>query len=142
MFSKYLLKKFYYANLVVMVTGGQGVTDSVKTSVELLSSNGTRLCSLPNLPEKKWQHSQTGVLACGGGSRGSGSAYKSCFKFTDSRWKKSHTMGTSRYGHTGWASPQGVLLIGGTDTQSQTSAELLTDNGGATPSFTLKNNRG
>ena len=122
-----------------MVTGGNGATDSVQTSVELLSSNGTRLCSLPNLPEKKWQHSQTGVLACGGGS---GSAYKSCFKFADSRWKKSHTMGTSRYGHTGWASPQGVLLIGGTDTQSQTSAELLTDNGGATPSFTLKNNRG
>ena len=138
--------RFNFNNLsVVLVTGGIGTTKSVQTSVELLSSNGTRLCSLPNLPEKRYYHSQTGVLACGGGSRGSGSAYKSCFKFADSRWKKSHTMGTSRYGHTGWASPQGVLLIGGTDrtdTQSQTSTELLTDNGGATPSFTLKNNRG
>ena len=50
-----------------MVTGGHGATESVKTSVELLSSNGTRLCSLPNLPEKRFDHSQTGVLACGGG---------------------------------------------------------------------------
>ena len=120
-----------------MVTGGQGATESVMTSVELLSSNGTRLCSLPNLPEKKWQHSQTGVVACGGGT---GSELKSCSTFADGRWKKSHNLGTKRYGHIAWASPQGVRLMGGVYSQRQTT-ELLNDNGGATPSFTLMNKR-
>ena len=121
-----------------MVTGGQGATDSVQTSVELLSSNGTRLCSLPNLPEKRFDHSQTGVLACGGGV---GSGLQTCSTFAGGRWKKSHTLGTRRYGHTAWASPQGVRIMGGSfNTQS---TELLNDNGGATatPSFTLKNKR-
>ena len=120
-----------------MVTGGQGATDSVQTSVELLSSNGTRLCSLPNLPEKRYHHSQTGVLACGGGS---GSDMKSCSTFADGRWKKSHTLGTRRFGHTAWASPQGVLIMGG-DYSQATTTELPNDTGGTTLSFTLKNKR-
>ena len=115
-----------------MVTGGWGGTESVKTSVELLSSNGTRLCSLPNLPEKRMYHSQTGVLACGGGSD-----QKSCSTFAGGRWKKSHTLGRSRFGHTAWASPQGVLLIGGGDPLAGTTTELLTDEGRTTPSFAL-----
>ena len=118
-----------------MVTGGQGATDSVKTSVELLSSNGTRLCSLPNLPEKRYYHSQSGVLTCGGGV-----GMKSCSTFADGRWEKRHILGTRRYGHTAWASPQGVRIMGG-DYSQATTTELLNDNGGATPSFTLKNKR-
>ena len=45
-----------------------------------------------------------------------------------------------RHGHTAWASPQGVLIMGGVYSQQQTT-ELLNDNGGATPSFTLMNKR-
>ena len=41
-----------------MVTGGTGAT----TSVELLHINGTKLCSLPNLPVARYQHSQTGIV--------------------------------------------------------------------------------
>ena len=44
-----------------------------------------------------------------------------------------------KIGHTAWASPQGVLIIGGA--YSEQTTELLNDNGGATPSFTLKNKR-
>ena len=124
-----------------MVTGGHGATESVKTSVELLSSNGTRLCSLPNLPEKRYFHSQTGVLACGGGIGSDQSVLKTCSTFAGGRWKKSHTLGIKRNAHTAWASPQGVFIMGGSfNTQS---TELLNDNGGATatPSFTLKNKR-
>ena len=58
---------FYYNDIsAVLVTGGVP-TNSVGTSVELLSSNGTRLCSLPNLPAPRHYHSQTGLLSCGGG---------------------------------------------------------------------------
>ena len=44
--------------VVVMVTGGTGAT----TSAELLHINGTKLCSLPNLPVARYQHSQTGIV--------------------------------------------------------------------------------
>ena len=94
---------------VFMVTGGAGASS---VSVELLSSNGTRLCSLPNLTMQRYQHSQTGLLSCGGGT--GGDVETTCETFADGRWKKSHTLGTRRQGHTAWASPQGVLLMGGT----------------------------
>ena len=119
---------------VVLVTGGYGDTESVKTSVELLSSNGTRLCSLPNLPEKSHWHSQTGYVTC---------MRKSCVTFSSGRWKKTHTWekSRSRVDHTAWASPNGVLLMGGMTNATQTTTELLNDNGGSAPSFTLKNKR-
>ena len=117
---------------VVLVTGGYGDTESVKTSVELLSSNGTRLCSLPNLPEKSHWHSQTGYVSC---------MRKSCVTFSSGRWKKTHTLGKSRIDHTAWASPNGVLLMGAMANSDRTTTELLTDNGRSTPSFTLKNKR-
>ena len=53
---KLLIFKILY--LVVMVTGGTGAT----TSAELLHINGTKLCSLPNLPVARYQHSQTGIV--------------------------------------------------------------------------------
>ena len=127
--------RFNFNNItVVIVTAGYGDTESVKTSVELLSSNGTRLCSLPNLPEKRHYLSQTGFVTCSGNS---------CVTFSSGRWKKTHIWdkSRSRVDHTAWASPNGVLLMGGMNAATQTTTELLNDNGGSTPSFTLKNKR-
>ena len=126
---------------VVIVTGSSGNYKPAKTSVELLSSNGTRLCSLPDLPAERFYHSQSGLLTCGGGF----AAKNSCVTFAGGRWKKSHTLGKPRHDHTAWALPNGVLLIGGPRTTgdglSATSTELLTDNGVSTPSFSLQNKR-
>ena len=36
--------------------------------MELLSTAGRRLCSLPDLPAARWGHSQNGLLTCGGGA--------------------------------------------------------------------------
>ena len=83
---------FNFNNIsAVLVTGGVP-TNSVGTSVELLSSNGTRLCSLPNLPAPRHYHSQTALLSCGGGGSHSGER-KSCVTFTGGHWKKTHTLG-------------------------------------------------
>ena len=116
-----------------MVTGG-----SSGTSVELLFLNGTRLCALPDLPEARYQHSQSGLLACGGGGD---SERASCVTFSGGSWEQTHTLGQSRYGHTAWASPQGVLLMGTTLGTSRTTTELLNDDGSSTASFTLDNQR-
>ena len=118
-----------------MVTGGY----SSGTSVELLFLNGTRLCALPDLPEARYQHSQSGLLACGGGSSSS-SEVTSCVTFSGGTWEQTHTLGQSRYAHTSWASPQGVLLMGSAY-DSYTTTELLNDDGSSTASFTLDNQR-
>ena len=120
----------------MLVTGG--VVSPIEESVELLSIKGTRLCFLPNLPAERENHSQTGLVTCGGFRAGS----LSCITFSDGRWKKTHTLGHKWYAHTGWASPRGVLLMGGGwGWRTRTTTELLTDNGDTTPSFNLTNGR-
>ena len=121
---------------VVLVTGGH----PDEKSVELLSIKGTRLCflpSLPSLPGERASHSQTGLVTCGGYKASS----LSCVTFSAGRWKKTHTLTHKRYGHTAWASPRGVLLMGDGRWRSRITTELLTDNGDTTPSFNLTNGR-
>ena len=126
-----------------MVTGGKGgANNSVRTSPELLSINGTRLCALPSLLDKRWHHSQNGLIACGGG-RHNEPIQTSCETFTAGSWKKTHTLGHRRFGHAGWSSPQGVLLMGGPRYYSGADkTELLRDNGDIKPSFKLNLKRG
>ena len=120
----------------MLVSGGH----PDEKSVELLSIKGTRLCLLPSLSAERTSHSQTGLVTCGG----YGAASLSCVTFSAGRygWKKTHTLTHKRRGHTAWASPQGVLLMGGgTRWSSRTTTELLTDNGDTTPSFNMTNGR-
>ena len=49
--------------LAILVTGDVG--DNVR-SVEALLSNGSSLCSLPDLPAIHWDHTQSGLVTCGG----------------------------------------------------------------------------
>ena len=132
-----MLKREAHVNFsVVLVTGG--VVSPIEESVELLSIKGTRLCFLSNLSSERASHSQTGLVTCGGYKAGS----LSCMTFSAGRWKKTHTLTHKRRGHTAWASPQGVLLMGGgTRWRSRTTTELLTDNGDTTPSFNMTNGR-
>ena len=113
-----------------------GGYSSAGVSAELLYTNGTSLCNLPNLPVKRDYPSQTGLVTCGGKSD---ETMSSCLTFKDGTWQQTHTLGTRRQHHLSWASPQGVLLIGG-DYAGGTTTELLNDNGSTTPSFDLDYN--
>ena len=116
-----------------MVTGGN--TAETRKSVELLSTDGTRLCSLPNLPVGRFHHTQSGLITCGGSPQTT-----SCVTFSAGHWKKTHTLGRKIMGgHSAWASPRGVLIIGigNPSFSGVTRTELLTDNGGSKPSFNL-----
>ena len=136
---------FNFCNIsVVLVTGGIQGTNGFLSSVELLYSDGTKLCSLPDLPGIAAEHSQTGLLLCGGNGRIVNG--KSCFTFYGGHWKKTHTIGNPWFGnrngrmqHTAWSSPRGVLLLGGTG--SRTTTSLLNNKGGFKRSFILKNKR-
>ena len=50
-----------------MITGGWP-TNSVGKSVELLFPNGTHMCELESLPDRRGEHTQNGLITCGGQS--------------------------------------------------------------------------
>ena len=107
------------------MTGGDVDEDglAIDKSVEVLHSDGTPWCSLPDLPVARSHHSQTGLLTCGGVSYKPGPS--SCTKFSGGKWKLSHKFKEERYMHSSWASPRGTVLMGGTATWK--TAELLDD---------------
>ena len=58
---------------VVIVTGGTAASDEKNRSVELLNLDGSHICNLPPLPDRDGKrdffmdHTQTGLVTCGGG---------------------------------------------------------------------------
>ena len=118
--------------MLVLVTGGWAEDRKLDT-VELLNMDGTWNCPMPAMPEPNLVHTQTGPIVCGGYG-----GEKSCITFINGsvNWKKTHTLIQSRWEHCAWASPQGVVLLGGT-WRAPTSSEILTENGDTTPGFNL-----
>ena len=114
---------------VILVTGGN--PGSNYKSAELLKEDGSQLCKLPNLPDDRRDHSQSGLTSCGGAD-----TQTSCVTLVSGQWTTSHTLQHSRYGHSTWMSSQGLVLIGGWP--SSRTTELLNNNGGSSPSFELK----
>jgi len=105
------------------------------TSVELLHEDGTPWCSLPDLPQMRQAHTQTGLEACGGHR-----ALTTCVRFSGGSWTLSHNLQQRRESHTSWASPGGTVLLGGTFNSTNTT-ELLADNSlDSSNHFTLKYN--
>ena len=111
----------------IIITGGctGTVGSTFIRSVEILRENGSNWCSLPDLPYDGCKNTQSGLITCGGYGNS-----KTCLTFSDGQWRTSHHLQYHRYSHSSWMSPQGVVLIGGYN------SEILTENGGSTPSFT------
>ena len=120
---------------VIIITGGKRAigTNEPSASVELLDEHGTLLCNLPNLPDERFGHTQTGLMACGGGNKSHG--ISTCVTFEDSSWTYSN-LTEPRYLHSSWNSPQGVMLLGGKS--SRRTSEILTEDGQWNSSFDLQ----
>ena len=60
----------------------------------------------------RWDHSQEGGLACGGGKK---PEQVTCEKWdpASGTWNQSHTLKERRSTHVSWATASGVYLIGG-----------------------------
>ena len=117
---------------VILISGGDH--SNVHTTVELLHTNGSRICSLPDLPYLLYKsfYSQTGVTVCGGDA----AANSTCHTLSSTgSWELSHNLAQARAGHSAWDSPQGIVLIGGTE--SRTTTEILLENGDTAPGFNL-----
>ena len=99
----------------MLVTGGWDLTSS-----EVLSATGTPLCTLPPLYNRRYGHTQDGLLTCGG-------EYNpyTCDQLSarTGGWVVSHNLLEYRAYHSSWISPAGLVLMGGVN--SPTTTELL-----------------
>ena len=125
---------------LLLITGGrdkQGDKSTELTSVEVLTPYGVPLpcyCTVPPLPASRYDHTQDGLVACGG--YGSTAVLTSCVTLTGSGWQESHQLQEERAQHVSWRSPAGLLLMGG---HSNLTTELLTNTGSSSsPSFDLE----
>ena len=118
---------------MILVTGG--FPNHVATlSVELVHTNGSRICSLPSLKYHTRLATQTGLTMCGGDWD---PCRTSCHTLTSSgSWEETH-LTQPRTAHTAWGSPQGIILLGGWHSGTGTTSEILTESGETTPGFNL-----
>ena len=122
---------------MILVTGGLGT----ETSAEVLFTNGSTICELPPMSQSKYDHTQSGLIACGG-------SYdidtRSCIKFKDGSWTTlTDNLVEMRTRHSSWINPDGdILLIGGDDgvnvNGSPNTTEIVYQNGTSIRSFDLK----
>ena len=114
------------------MTGGYG-TD---TSAEVLFTNGSSICELPQMSQSKYDHSQSGLIAFGGSYEID--TMRSCIKFEDGSWTTlTDNLVELRTRHSSWINPDGdILLIGGA--YSKNTTEIVYQNGTSIRSFDLK----
>ena len=106
----------------IIVSGGKNDDDGewkTLASVEVIREDGTT-CSLPDLPEPREEHSQSGLLSCGGYHD---NVRTTCTEFASGEWTPSHNLTEDRKTHTSWNAPDGIILLGGWS--SPNTSELL-----------------
>ena len=91
-------------------------------------------CSLPGMPEKRYQHTVDENIVCGGVSYNSETLSHSfldtCITFSGGEWNETHKLTGQRYSHSSWKVPEGVVLFGGGGGGGLTTAELVEANTG------------
>ena len=135
---------------MILVTGGDpgGVpadTASRLLVAEVLSAASTPMspiCTLPPLPDTRSRHPQDGDLACGGSfstTSTSAPAPSTCVRLSAEAggWVLSHNLLQTRYHHSSWQSPAGLLLLGGAYPGTGFTTELLSSDSTSSYSFTL-----
>ena len=144
--KKHCKKTCGLCDMLVMVTGGGGPNAGRREaldSVELLNMDGTWICPMPTLPYGRSDHTQSGAVICGGS--GKYGVMANCTTLS-SEWEKTHTLAGSwprlpdRQMHSFWASPRGIMLIGGghiSDMSNSDTTEILTKDGDTIPGFSL-----
>ena len=96
-------------------------------------------CELPDLPADRYGHTSVGGIICGGGHYTA--TQTSCIDITKGSWSRSKYQPTRpRWGHVSWYINPGesFMLLGGSDSESRRTTDIVHRNGTVTPGFNLK----
>ena len=126
----------------LIITGGANSGGEL-SSVEVYVPSINKSCTLPSLPERRYDHTQDHLTACGGSFS---FPVMSCTTFSGGKWTTNKLM-EERNAHTSWVSPIGLVLIGGwpvsiftdlTAKQKAKSTTIISSSGITTDGFELK----
>ena len=116
----------------IILTGGFTDEKRYGYSSEVIRGDGTT-CTLPKMTVRRTHHTQTGPTVCG--AAGQGARPRSCMTFKNGKWRTSHYLKERRDGSVSWNSPNGIMLLGGTENRK---TELLSRTStSTTEQFTL-----
>ena len=103
---------------------GGGGTTKIHKSVEVITTDGTPLCTLPDLPDDRASHTVDNHILCGGSW-----TQTSCLRYVAGKWTKyRNNLKFGRYWHVSWRRQDGnVMLIGGR--QSNNTSEVVSSSG-------------
>merc|ERR1711902_458916 len=122
----------------LIISGGYPL-DSAGISVEVFVPTTGQHCQLPSLPGgRRSDHSVNDRTICGGGVYNVYSASRrSCLTLnSNGNWLETTSLLEQRYHHSSWASPSGLILMGGRG--SKRTTEKIEADGTSTYSFELK----
>ena len=122
----------------IIITGGWTSDAVVTRSVEVLRTDGSPWCSLPDLPDDRHHHTQSGLITCGGGSNPTS---QSCVSLSPSSgvWSKTQNLTRTRLSHSAWSSgTPHLILMGGFGSGIGITTEILTAYGTSLEHFPLK----
>ena len=112
----------FYGVSVIVVAGGYSSQNY--RSVEAISSDGSPLCTLPDLPDDRRQHTMDNEIICGGFGTQS-----SCLYYVAGKWVEYiNDLQIKRTAHVSWRRPDNdVILIGGE--KSKKTSEVVSSSG-------------
>ena len=114
-----------------MTGGAQGTRKTTELFDPLTKSS----CEMPSLPSHRSYHSLNKNILCGDAWNPN---RQSCLKLNEGTWVDSHTLAQQRYGHSTWNVEEGFYIIGGSESPSQRTTELVKFDGGVEQGFDLK----
>lgn len=130
------------------VNGTCGMIISGGTGAEIFVPSTGQKCRLPNIPIKgnitaeniikasRWHHSQEGKMLCGGALP---STMINCLTLTNGTWVETTKLRDNRTYHSSWASPSGIILLGGVAGGKRLrTTEKIQEGGTSVTSFPLE----
>ena len=118
----------------MLISGGFGGTG---TNVKVISPGRNVSCSVPDLPQPRSGHTMNNNIVCGGEDDATDTV-TSCYKLTTAGWNRSHTLIHRRVYHSSWEVEDGIILLGGAYSGSETTSEIAKWDGTTEELFSMR----